>query len=343
MSNFFYIFLIIIFLLSEILLRNNFFFDRIEFSKHKTFVNDKKVPTTGGIFLLLFIIFFFEELSYLSYIYLFLIFLTGFSSDRLKNFSPKFRLISQIILTFLFIIDNSTFVSDVRIDNINFLLKNFEEISILFTIFCFIVLINGTNFIDGTNLNTIGYYIAVYLIIFYLSNKYNFSIDIVFHKKIILFLFLLYFLNLFNKIQLGDSGSYLIGFFTAFYVIEFINSNNFVSPYFAVLLLWYPCFENLFSILRKIYQKKAVSTADNLHLHHGIYLFLKIKNYKYCNNLTGFFINLFNLFILILGMLFFNSTNKIILIILLSIIVYVLIYNYLIKVIFSKKFSKNIK
>ena len=166
----------------------------------------------------------------------------GFSSDRLKNFSPKFRLISQIILTFLFIIDNGTFVSDVRIDNINFLLKNFEEISILFTIFCFIVLINGTNFIDGTNLNTIGYYIAVYLIIFYLSNKYNFSIDIVFHKKIILFLFLLYFLNLFNKIQLGDSGSYLIGFFTAFYVIEFINL-IICFPIFCSLTLWYPCFE----------------------------------------------------------------------------------------------------
>ena len=142
--------------------------------------------------------------------------------------------------------------------------------------FLFYSFVDRTNFIDGTNLNTFGYYIAVYLIIFYLSNKYNFYIDIVFHKKIILFIFLLYFLNLFNKIQLGDSGSYLIGFFTAFYVIEFINSNNFVSPYFAVLLLWYPCFENLFSILRKIYQKSC-STADNLHYTMVFIYFLKLK------------------------------------------------------------------
>lgn len=340
MSNFFYIFLIILFLLSEILLRNNFFFDRIEFSKHKSFVNKKKIPNTGGIFLLLFIIFFFKELSYLSYIYLSLIFLTGFSSDRVKNFSPKFRLISQIILTFLFIIDNNTFIYDVRIDNINILFKNFEEISILFTIFCFIVLINGTNFIDGTNLNTIGYYIIVYSIIFYLSKEYNLDLEFIFHKKIILFLLFLYVLNFLNKIQLGDSGSYLIGFFSAFYIIEFVNSNNLVSPYFAVLLLWYPCFENLFSILRKIYQKKSISSPDNLHLHHNIFLFLKIKNLKFPNNLTGLIINLINFLILTSGAIYFSSTIQIMLIILISITAYVIIYNLLIKYTLSKKFIK---
>ena len=80
-------------------------------------------------------------------------------------------------------------------------------------------------------------------------------------------------MNFFNKLQLGDGGSYLIGFFTAFYVINFISQNSLVSPYFAVLILWYPCFENLFSISRKIYQKKSISDADNLHLHHNIFLF----------------------------------------------------------------------
>ena len=58
MSNFFYIFLIIIFLLSEILLRNNFFFDRIEFSKHKTFVNDKSSYHWGYLFTIIYNFFF---------------------------------------------------------------------------------------------------------------------------------------------------------------------------------------------------------------------------------------------------------------------------------------------
>ena len=36
--------------------------------------------------------------------------------------------------------------------------------------------------------------------------------------------------------------------------IELINISNFterVSPYFVALLLWYPAYENLFSIIRK--------------------------------------------------------------------------------------------
>ncbi len=343
MSNLFYIYIFLTFIINEIILRNNFFFDRIEFSKHKSFVNSKKIPTAGGIFLLSFILIFFQNFSLLSYFYLFLIFLAGFGSDRLKNFSPKLRLLFQIILTYLFLIDNNLFIIDVRIDSINFLLINFEEISVIFTIFCFIVLINGTNFIDGTNLNTIGYYILVYSIIFYLSKRYYLDLEFIFHKKIILFLLFLYILNFLNKTQLGDSGSYVIGFFTAFYVIEFVNSNNVVSPYFAVLLLWYPCFENLFSILRKIYQKKSISSADNLHLHHNVYLFLKIKSFKFPNNLTGFFINIINFIVLISGAIYFNSTIKIITIISISILAYIFIYNFLIRYTFSKKFIKNIK
>ncbi len=340
MSDLFFVYIILLFFINELILRNNFFFDRIEFSKHKSFVNSKKIPTAGGVLLLSFILIFFKNFSVLSFFYLFLIFLAGFSSDRVKNFSPKIRLLFQILLTYLFLIDNSLFIVDVRIDKINYILNNFQEISILFTVFCFIVLINGTNFIDGTNLNTIGYYIIVYSVIFYLSKKYNLDLEFVFHKKIILFLLFLYVLNFMNKIQLGDSGSYLIGFFSAFYIIEFVNSNNLVSPYFAVLLLWYPCFENLFSILRKIYQKKSISSADNLHLHHNIFLFFKIKSFKFPNNLTGFLINLVNFLVLILGAIYFNSTIQIIIIILISIVAYVMIYNFLIKYNLSKKFIK---
>jgi UDP-N-acetylmuramyl pentapeptide phosphotransferase/UDP-N-acetylglucosamine-1-phosphate transferase len=331
MSNLFYIYLILILLINEIIIRYNFFFDRIEFSKHKSFVNSKKIPITAGIYLLIFILIFIKEFSILSYFYFIFIFLVGFISDRLKNFSPKLRLFFQIILTGLFIINNDSLITDVRIDNFNFLLKNLEMISILFTIFCFIVLINGTNFIDGTNLNTVGYYIIVFTIILYLSKKFNLNLDFIFHYKIILFLIFLYILNFFSKTQLGDSGAYLLGFYSAYYVIDFINGNSIVSPYFAVLLFWYPCFENLFSIFRKIYQNKKISNADNLHLHHNIFLFLKLRNFKSINNLTGFVLNLSNLFLLILGANYFNSTKHLIFLIFLNISLYIVFYNILIK------------
>jgi len=337
MSYTFVLFLILLLLSNELLLKKNYFLDRIEHSKHKLFINDN-IPTTGGLYLLFFLLFFYSDKNFIIFLYLFLIYLIGLSADRLKNFSPKFRLFLQIIITFLFIENTETFIFDVRIDAINYLIDNYKIISIFFTIFCFIVLVNGTNFIDGNNLNAIGYYIIVYSIIYYLSKKFGLKLDLNFNLNIILFLSTLYLLNFLNKTQLGDSGSYLLSFFSAFYTIEFINNNNFVSPYFAVLILWYPCFENLFSILRKFYQKKSISSADNYHLHHCIYSFLKRKNFKSPNNLTGFIINSVNFISLIIGMNYFNSTKYLTLIILINILVYIVIYNYLIKQNLRKKF-----
>jgi UDP-N-acetylmuramyl pentapeptide phosphotransferase/UDP-N-acetylglucosamine-1-phosphate transferase len=252
----FFIFILILFYTNKFFLQKKFLFDRTEFSKHKKFLHNKQIPVTGGIFLLVFLIFFFKNLSFQSYLYIFLIFITGFGSDRLKRFSPKLRLITQIILTLLFILDNNILINDVRISSLNYVLLNYELISVFFTIFCVVVLTNGTNFIDGINLNTIGYFIIIFTLILYLSNENNLSINFNLSKKIIVFLLFLYLLNYFNKIQLGDSGAYLLGFFSAFYIIEFINRNSVVSPYFAVLLFWYPCFENLFSIFEKKISKK---------------------------------------------------------------------------------------
>ena len=66
-------------------------------------------------------------------------------------------------------------------------------------------------------------------------------------------LFILYILNFLNKIYLGDNGAYLIGLIFSICLIDFYNDNHTsISPFFIVLLLWYPAFENLFSILRKI-------------------------------------------------------------------------------------------
>ena len=56
----------------------------------------------------------------------------------------------------------------------------------------------------------------------------------------------------FNKLYLGDSGSYLLGLLFAIYLIDTYQINDSMSSLFIISLLWYPAFENLFSILRKI-------------------------------------------------------------------------------------------
>ena len=335
-----YVFLIAIIIINEIIIKKKILSDNINFSKHKSLVSSINTPTSGGLFLVLFILIFKTELGLVNIFYLFLIFLVGLSSDRIKNVSPLIRLFLQISITFMFVVNTQTLIVDVRIENINQLLNQNIYLPIIFTVFCFIVLMNGTNFIDGVNLNTIGFYIIVYSVILTVSNNNDIFIDKSFNIKIIFFLTVIYVMNFFNKLQLGDGGSYLIGFFTAFYVIDFISQNPLASPYFAVLILWYPCFENLFSISRKIYQKKRISDADNLHLHHNIFLFFKIKNFKNLNNLSGLILNLSNFILVFVGINFFNSTKYLILLIFINMFIYILSYNILIKIILLKKFKK---
>ena len=88
----------------------------------------------------------------------------------------------------------------------------------------------------------------------------------------------MFLFNLFEKNFLGDSGSYCISFLVGYLCINFAIQNSQVSPFFVVLILWYPAWENLFSILRRI-KKNVISTEpDKMHLHHIIFLFLKKKN-----------------------------------------------------------------
>ena len=329
----FFIFLII---LNEIIIKHNLLSDRIELSRHKLFVSKIKIPSSAGLFLIIFIFTFKNDLGYLNLVCFFAIFLIGISSDRIRNFSPTLRLALQITFSLLLILNTQTIIQDVRIDNINIFLQKNIIISATFTVFCFLVLMNGTNFIDGINLNTIGYYIIIYLFITLISKNNNLNLDYNFNQKILIFLFIIFLLNYLNKTQLGDSGAYLLSFFTAYYVIEFINLNPSVSPYFAVLILWYPCFENLFSIFRKIYQKQNVSAADNSHLHHKVFIFLKDSKFKRANNISGFILNLLNLFLVLLSLIYFDSTIVLITMIMINILCYLLLYYFLSKKLFKK-------
>ena len=87
----------------------------------------------------------------------------------------------------------------------------------------------------------------------------------------------MYLFNLFNKLYLGDSGSYILGLIFSFIVISFYKLDQLVSPYYIILLLWYPCFENLFSILRKFRFNKSPLYPDQNHFHQLLFFFIKKK------------------------------------------------------------------
>ena len=130
----------------------------------------------------------------------------------------------------------------------------------------------------------------------------------------------------------GDAGAYILGFFYGYLLIWTYSENQSFSPFFVVVLLWYPCFENLFSIIRKFKFKKSPVKPDDNHLHQLLYLYLK-KKYKFentlANNVGSLIILTFNFIIFILAVQnIFNSEYQIMLVTL-SVIIYCAIYSKL--------------
>ena len=215
----------------------------------------------------------------------------------------------------------------------------------IFTAFCLMILINGSNFIDGLNGLLIGY---ISLIIFFLIKLDLFSLLNSFENKynyfILIFLFIL-ILNFLNQLFLGDSGAYSLSFLIGFILIEIYNLNQNISPYFIISLLWYPCFENLFSILRKIfYKKNDPLKPDTEHLHQKLFFYLKKKFV-----LTDLNSNIISSLILLLfnGLIFYLASKEIshtfyqLSLIGISVITYLIVYIVLHKVIKMKNFIKS--
>ncbi len=70
----------------------------------------------------------------------------------------------------------------------------------------------------------------------------------------------------------GDGGAYLLGFLIAELAVLLVHRNSSVSPWFALLLLFYPVWETLFSSYRRrVLRGRPAASADGLHLHTLVY------------------------------------------------------------------------
>ena len=199
--------------------------------------------------------------------------------------NPKLRLLVQISLLIIFVYILDIKIPSTRIEIIDILFEN-DFINYSFTVFCLAILINGSNFVDGINTLLINYYIIVLgLILFFLKDV---NIDQYFIINLFSLLIIILLFNVFGQIILGDSGAYILSLFVGLILIEISNENNFISPYFIILLIWYPCFELLFSMIRRLVLNLYSYEPDTMHLHQMI---LKIINNNLklkSNNLNHF-------------------------------------------------------
>jgi UDP-N-acetylmuramyl pentapeptide phosphotransferase/UDP-N-acetylglucosamine-1-phosphate transferase len=324
---------LIIFLLNRFFLKINFLIDKKQLV-HKSYVSKDLVPISGGFLIIANLLFF--NSNHLANIFFLSIFLLGIFSDLLVIENPLIKFFVQffIVVTFLLFLNIS--ILSTKVFFIDYFIEN-KLFALLFTAFCLLILINGSNFLDGINTLVCGYYILIILVILYIGhyNKINYSfLNFYF---LLIPLLIIFIFNLFSKTYLGDSGTFLLSFIVGYELINLSNINlsldKYISPLFILLLLWYPAFENLFSIIRKTLSKKKPSEPDNIHLHHILFSYFKkkIKNEKVANSFTGLVINLYNFIIFLISVNFYNKTNFLIIFIILNICVYTVSYFFLLK------------
>mgnify|MGYP006139342675 FL=1 len=301
--------------------------------KHKKLLSlNNQTPLSGTIyFFIITSILFYKDESYLLIPCIFF-FGIGFFADLKILKSPKLRLLLQFLILLIFFSVFQEITIDLRIDLFNKLMKK-NILNILIVSFFFLVLVNGFNFIDGVNnLSSLNFLIIltfIYLLcesinIYYLRN----SILIFMLATVIFVIF-----NFFGKNFLGDGAIYGLSFFIGYILIRISSFDDSISPYFIANLLWYPAFENLFTILRRSFNRGKNYLPDNKHLHQMVFKFIikkKIFKQKFlCSSIAGISINIFLTILYIIGYFFKEQTDVQIYLIITGVLVYLFLYNSL--------------
>jgi UDP-N-acetylmuramyl pentapeptide phosphotransferase/UDP-N-acetylglucosamine-1-phosphate transferase len=263
--------------------------------------HNDEIARFGGLIIFLFIFFLnlFElKIKFINQILIssLPLIIVSLKEDIFQNTTTLLRMTCMILTIFIFFNLNKT-----NFPQIDFLIikdiLNIYVLAFLFFSFSVLVIINGMNFIDGLNglftLNLICQLFAM----FYLSIVFkDFEYQIIISSMIItMFIFLLFNLP-FGKIFLGDLGAYFLALLMSMLIINFFGKYTEILSWNAILILFYPAFELLFSFIRKIYfEKKNPMESDHKHLHSLMYRYFlkKSKNKQYSNNISSILLFVF--------------------------------------------------
>jgi len=146
---------------------------------------------------------------------------------------------------------------------------------------------NGMNLIDGANGLSGMTSISILISLAFLTSRYDTYIfmPIIFCLITLLIIFL-FFNYPWGKIFLGDSGAYFLGFLISGMVIIFYARHPELPTWGAVLMLFYPTIEVIFSVIRKKLENKSPFNADPHHLHLKLFFLIhkSLKKEQRINN-----------------------------------------------------------
>jgi UDP-GlcNAc:undecaprenyl-phosphate/decaprenyl-phosphate GlcNAc-1-phosphate transferase len=252
--------------------------------------------------------------------------------DDILILDPNKKLLLQIVAVSTLIL-----LGGLKVDNLFGIFGWYEipnAVSIPFTVFIFIALINAVNLIDGVDglAGGIGFIASMSFGTWFLLNHHFSMACMAFSLSGALLGFLRFNFSKTSKIFMGDTGSLLLGFLLAFFAVKFIRLNAdfqsgqapqsfFNAPVLAVVILIVPIFDTLRVFLVRILNRRSPFKADRNHMHHvlldnglnhfqtslSLWSFTVFNvigyfvTYRYITNTISFFV-LVGLFFLYLGL-----------------------------------------
>lgn len=247
--------------------------------------HSKRTPTLGGI--AIFISFVVVTTTFGAYLEtkVLLLLLGGMTilfflglKDDLLELSPKKKFIGQIMAALVLII-----FTDTRVDSFYGILGITAIpywVSVFFSLFVFVLIINAYNLIDGVDglAGTLTLFAcAAFAYIFLDINDISIATVAVATIGSLLPFLRLNFARK-RKIFMGDTGSMIVGFMMAFFVVRFISATTAdalstyanSAPVLALTIIYFPLLDTLrIFFLRIVVHKKSPFEADRNHLHHG--------------------------------------------------------------------------
>ena len=292
---YFSIIILISFFQFKLLSKINFFLD--DNIKKSQAVHKGIIPRSGGIGLSLILLIsyiFIEvvyEINYLKfYPFLILIFLIGLIDDYGITITPTIRLLSlfTILIFFFYFFDLKLKTTGIGI--LDSFINNYNLEYIVITV-CFLIIINGSNFIDGVNGNLSIHYIILLIFILLVASSLPTGFRVQIQSVLICYLVFLFF-NFKNKLFFGDGGAYLSGSLLGFFILILMYNNTYISPFFFIILTVYLGSEVLISFTRRIFKKESTIVADFDHLHSMLFIIFKNKTKVNPHICTSLLINL---------------------------------------------------
>lgn len=244
-------------------------------------INKEPMPTAGGVPIFITFAFstwfLFRENIPKSYLWPILlaagiVVLTGFIDD-IKEISPKMKLLGLTIaaLIIYYVAD------DIRLDSISifFLGKiHFGIFSMPLTVLWILGLTNAINLIDGLDGLASGVSIIALSTIGIIGFFFLHVSSI--HIPIMIFVLVAAILGFFPynyhpaKIYLGDTGALFLGFMISVVSLQGLKNATIITLITPLFILGVPITDTLSAIIRRLLNKKPISSADKMHLHHRL-------------------------------------------------------------------------